>query len=77
MRQSEKALVESCGGYCGGYPFYYLAFINDDEVGKRKAEEFSKQFNVKITLDHIGCLGCHGSRQCTWCANCSIRQCTE
>ena len=50
MKQSEKALVGACGGYCGGC-VDYLAYINNDEKLKRKLiEEFSKQFNMDINL---------------------------
>ncbi|MCW3993659.1 MAG: DUF3795 domain-containing protein [Candidatus Bathyarchaeota archaeon] len=77
MRQSEKALVAVCGGYFGGC-VDYLAYINDDEKLKRTlAEEFSKQFDMDIKPEDIGCLGCHGSIHKPWCASCSIRQCTE
>lgn len=76
MEQSEKALVASCGGYCGRCPFHYLAHIENKEK-RKKAEELSKQFNMDIEPDEIRCLGCHGSIQSSWCATCSIRQCTE
>lgn len=76
MKQSEKALVASCGGYCGGCPFYYLAYVSNDEK-LRKVRELSKQFSMDIKPDDIGCLGCHGSIRSRWCASCSIRQCTE
>jgi hypothetical protein len=76
VKQSEKALVATCGGYCGGCPFCYLAYINNDEKLK-KVRELSKQFSMDIKPDDIGCLGCHGSIRSRWCASCSIRQCTE
>jgi hypothetical protein len=76
VKQSEKALVASCGGYCGECPFYYLAYVNNDEKLK-KIEELSKQFNMEIKPDNIGCMGCHGSIRSSWCASCSIQQCTE
>jgi hypothetical protein len=76
MEQSKKALVASCGGYCGGCPFHYLAYIDNNEKLK-KAEELSKQFTMDIKPDDIRCLGCHGLIQSSWCAGCSIRQCTE
>lgn len=48
MKQSEKALVGACGGYCRGCTDY-LAYINNDEKLKRKlAEEFSKQFDMSL-----------------------------
>jgi len=77
VRQSEKALVGACGGYCRGCTDY-LAYINNDEKLKRKlAEEFSKQFNMDIKPEDIVCLGCHSSIYRPWYASCSIRQCTE
>ena len=76
MKQSEKALVASCGGYCGGCPFYYLAYVSNDEKLK-KVRELSKRFSMDIKPDDIGCLGCHGSIRSCWCASCSIQQCTE
>jgi len=76
VKQPEKALVGACGGYCGGCTDY-LAYINNDEKLKRKlAEEFSKQFDMDIRPEDVGCLGCHGSIHKPWCASCSIRQCT-
>ena len=76
MKQSEKALIASCGGYCRGCAFHYLAHVDEDERLKQ-AEALSRQLNMEIRLDEIGCLGCHGSEQSSWCAGCSIRQCTE
>jgi len=38
------------------------SLINKDEKLKRKlAEEFSKQFDMDIKPEDVGCLGCHGS----------------
>jgi hypothetical protein len=77
MRQPEKALVGTCGGYCKGCTDY-LVYINNNENMKRKlAEEFSKQFNMDIKPENIGCLGCHGSIHKPWCASCYIRQWTK
>ena len=76
MKQSEKALITACGGYCGGC-VDCLAYINNDEKLKRKLAEFSKQFNMDIKPEDIGYLGCHGSIHKPWCASCSIRQCAE
>jgi hypothetical protein len=61
VKQSEKALIAACGGYCGGCTDY-SAYINNDKKLKRKlAQEFSKQFNMDIKPEDVGCLGCHGS----------------
>jgi hypothetical protein len=77
VKQSEKSLIAACDGYCGGCSDY-LAYINNDEKLKEKlAAEFSKQFNMDIKPEDIGCLGCHGSIRKPWCASCFIRQCTE
>ena len=55
-----------------------MVYINNNENMKRKlAEEFSKQFNMDIKPENIGCLGCHGSIHKPWCASCYIRQWTE
>jgi len=35
VRQSEKALIAACGGYCGDCTDY-LAYINNDEKLQRK-----------------------------------------
>lgn len=76
MNQSEKALIASCGGYCGGCPFCQAFVNNDENRGKlRLAEELCKRANMDI--GNIKCLGCHGSIRSPWCASCSIQQCTE
>ncbi len=77
MKQSEKALLAACGGYCGGCPDY-LAYINNDEKLKKKlAEDFSKDFNLDLKPEDIACLGCHGSIRKPWSANCPVQRCTE
>jgi len=77
VKQSEKALVAACGGYCGGCPDY-LAYVNNDEKLKKKlAEEISKELSMNVKPEDIGCLGCHGPIHRPWCASCSIQQCTE
>ncbi len=77
MKQSEKALITACGGYCGGCPDYLAYINNDDKLKKKLAAEFSKQFNMKIEPEDVGCLGCHGSIRKPWSASCSIQRCTE
>ena len=68
VKQSEKVLIGACGGYCGGCTDY-LAYINNDEKLKRKLdEEFSKQFDMDIKPEDVGCLGCHCSIHKPWCA---------
>ena len=55
-----------------------MAHINNDEKLKKKlAQRFSRQFNMDVKPEEIGCLGCHGQIRKPWCASCSIQQCTE
>ena len=77
MKQSERALVAACGGYCGGCLDYLVYISNDDELKKKLAEEISKDLGMDLKPEDIGCLGCHGSIHKPWCASCSLQRCTE
>jgi len=77
VKQSEKTLIAACGGYCGGCPDYLAYINNDDKLKKKLAAEFSKQFNMDIKPQDVGCLGCHGPVRKPWSASCSIQRCTE
>jgi hypothetical protein len=70
-------------GFCGLDCEQCGAFIatknNDDDLRKKVAEEWAKQFNAPITPEHINCTGCSSTGIKTYyCGQlCEIRKCAS
>jgi hypothetical protein len=58
------------------YRFFKPALTNNDnELRKKTAEEWSKQYNADIKAEDINCLGCKSEVLFGHCNVCEIRKC--
>ena len=72
-----KKMIAICGLNCAGCPAH-VAMLNDDNaLGIKTAQEWSKQFGHEFTAADINCTGCretngvHGG----YCHACPLRTC--
>jgi len=78
LNRLEKELFGACGIDCGKCPDYQAHVGNDDELKVKLAKDFSKQFDMDIKPEEVGCLGCHGPLHKPWSGlECFFRQCSE
>lgn len=72
-----ERMVAYCGLICTKCPAYIAKKENNDELRKKTAEEWSKQFNQKITPESINCDGCLAPDGVLiqYCNICEIRKC--
>jgi len=70
-------MIAYCGLTCTGCPAYVAARTDDDDLRKKTAEEWSKQFKAEIKPEDINCDGCivTDGRHIGYCAMCEIRKC--
>ena len=71
------ALVAFCGIDCAICPALIATKKNDNEMRKKIAEDWTKQFNTTIRPEDINCDGCIviEGRHIGYCAICEIRKC--
>ena len=71
------ALVAFCGIDCAICPALIATKKNDNEMRKKIAEDWTKQFNTTIRPEDINCDGCIviEGRHIGYCAMCEIRKC--
>jgi uncharacterized CHY-type Zn-finger protein len=50
--------IACCGLDCNQCGAYIATVNNDNELRKKTAEEWSKQYNADIKAEDINCLGC-------------------
>ena len=71
-----ERIVAYCGIECSKCPAFIAKKENNDELRKKTAEEWSKQFNETITPESINCDGCISTGQhISYCNVCEIRKC--
>jgi hypothetical protein len=70
-------MIAYCGLTCSGCPAYIAARDDDDELRKKTAEEWTKQFKSEIKPEDINCDGCLAAegRHIAYCGMCEIRKC--
>ena len=70
-------IIAYCGLTCTECPAYIAARKDDDNLRKKTAEEWSKQFNTEIKPEDVNCDGClvTDGRHIGYCAMCEIRKC--
>jgi hypothetical protein len=70
-------MVAYCGLICTECPAYIAKRDDNDELRKKTAEEWSKQFNATITPESVNCDGClvTDGELIQYCSVCEIRKC--
>jgi hypothetical protein len=69
--------IAFCGLICSACPAYIAKKDNNDELRKKTAEEWSKQFNAEMKPEDINCDGCNAvdGVHIGYCNICEIRKC--
>lgn len=71
-----EKLIGICGLDCTKCPAFIAKKSNDDELRKKTADEWSKQFNETITPESINCDGCLSTGEhISYTDICEIRKC--
>jgi hypothetical protein len=70
-------MVAYCGIECSKCPAFIAKKENNEELRKKTAEEWSKQFNHKFTPESVNCDGCLSTdgQLIEYCAVCELRKC--
>jgi hypothetical protein len=70
-------LLAPCGLDCGKCPAYIATQANDARALARVADEWSKAFNFKLTLEEVICDGCttESKRKYAYIKTCGVRLC--
>jgi len=70
-------IVAVCGINCEVCPAYIATASDDDELRRKTAEQWSKQYNADIKPEHINCVGCLSKEGpvINHCNVCEIRRC--
>lgn len=69
-------MIAYCGLICSECPAYIARKENSDELRKKTAAEWSKQFGHEITPEQVDCDGCLSSGVLLdYCNICEIRKC--
>ncbi len=65
-----------CGLTCSECPAYVATQTNDVAKAEATAREWSQQFGINVSVDHVWCDGCTApGRKCAHCAECEMRTC--
>jgi Protein of unknown function (DUF3795) len=72
-----EKMISYCGMVCSDCGAYLATKNNDDNLRKKQAEEWSKQFGTNIKPEDINCYGCtsHNKMTFNYCTVCEIRKC--
>jgi hypothetical protein len=70
-------MISYCGAVCSECGAYLAAKNNDNNLRKKQAEEWFKQFGAQIKPEDINCYGCISDNKMTlnYCKVCEIRKC--
>ena len=70
-------MLSMCGLDCGACPALIAHETDDQALRIKTAEEWSKQFGVKLEPEAVNCVGCLQVEgpHIGHCAECEIRQC--
>jgi len=70
-------MIAFCGIDCSQCPAYVAKMNNDDELRKKTAEEWSKQFGMQFDPIDVNCDGCTSETgvHIAYCGLCEIRIC--
>jgi hypothetical protein len=71
-----EKMIAYCGIECSKCPALIAKKENNDELRKKTAEEWSKQFNAEMKPEDINCDGCLSTGVLVgYCNICEIRKC--
>ena len=72
-----EELIAFCGIDCSKCPAFIAKATNDNELRKKTADEWSKQFGSAFNTDEINCDGCTSETDVhiAYCGMCEIRSC--
>ena len=71
-----EKMIACCGVECTKCLAFIATKENNDELRKKQAEEWSKQFDQTITPESINCDGCLSTgRHVSYCSMCEIKKC--
>ncbi|MCK4448931.1 MAG: DUF3795 domain-containing protein [Candidatus Marinimicrobia bacterium] len=70
-------MIAFCGIICTECPAFLATQKDDDDIRKKTADIWSKQFNAEIKHEDINCDGClsEGGQIFNYCRVCEIRKC--
>jgi len=70
-------IVAVCGINCQVCPAYIATVNDDDEMRRKTAEQWSKQYGADIKPEHINCMSCLSKEGPVFhhCTVCEIRKC--
>jgi hypothetical protein len=70
-------LIAYCGLDCAECPGYKATVANDDDLRRKTAEQWSKEFSAPIKPEDINCLGCtpKDGPKIGHCSVCEMRAC--
>jgi hypothetical protein len=73
-----NTLISCCGLDCADCGARKATLLNDDELRKQTAEEWSKQFGADIPYQIINCTGCREEGvKFVHCNECEVRNCVN
>jgi len=74
-----EKLISYCGLVCSDCGAYLATKKNDNDLRKKQAEEWSKEFGSRIKPEDINCHGCttKGKMVFNYCDVCEIRKCGQ
>ena len=71
-----QKMIAHCGVECTKCVAFIATRENNDELRKKKAEEWSRQLNQKVLPESINCDGClSAGRHVSYCSMCKIKEC--
>ena len=72
-------IIGYCGILCSKCPAYIAKQENNDELRKKTAEEWSKQFQHEFKPEDVNCDGCIATDgvHIGYCSMCEIRKCGQ
>ena len=71
-----ETMISYCGLECTKCPAFIARKEDNDELRKKTAAEWSKQFNAPVTPESINCDGCVSEGvHSGYCRMCEIRKC--
>ncbi len=71
-----EPMISFCGLLCNECPAYIAKQEDNDELRKRTAEQWSKQFKMDMKPEDINCDGCVAEGvHSGYCRVCEIRKC--
>lgn len=72
-----KLLIAFCGLDCAECAGYKATVANDNDLRRKTAEQWSKEFNAVIRPEDVNCLGCTAKSgpKIAHCSVCGMRAC--